>query len=534
MSRSTTFDLVVIGGGINGCGIAADAAGRGLAVLLAEQGDLAGGTSSASSKLIHGGLRYLEHYEFRLVREALGEREVLLGLAPHIVWPLRFLLPHVPGVPGQRPAWMIRAGLFLYDHLARRRRIPGSGAVALRAEPAAAALKPELERGFCYWDCWVDDARLVVLNARAAARRGAEILTRTPVTALVREAGLWRVRLGGDVPREVVARAVVNAAGPWAEAVARLARPEAGPASSQPPAATLAQGRSAADEAAPLRLRLVRGSHIVVPRLPGATDAFLLQSPDGRVVFALPFEGVFTLIGTTDVPHTDGLLHVEATEQEIDYLLGVVNSFLRTPLGRDAILWTFAGIRPLDDADGVADPSAVTRDWRLALDDGGGDGGGSGDVHGHAAPLLHVVGGKITTYRRLAEAAVDRLAPFFPEMSEPWTAHAALPGGDLGGLDGAGYAAALASLRPGLPADLVRRIVRRHGSDTAEILGDARSPADLGEHFGGALYAREVAFLRDNEWARTADDVLWRRTRAGLHIPVAARAAAAERLSRLL
>ena len=517
MLRTSPYDLLVIGGGINGCGIAADAAGRGLSVLLAEQGDLAGGTSSASSKLIHGGLRYLEHCEFRLVREALGEREVLLAAAPHIVWPLRFLLPHLPGrSAGQRPAWMIRAGLFLYDHLARRRRIPGSGSVDFRSDPAGVALAPGFSRGFSYWDCWVDDARLVVINARAAARKGAEILTRTPVTSLRREGALWRARLGGAEPCEIAARAVVNAAGPWAAAVAGLA------ASRQ---------RDGDFNPTVPRLRLVRGSHVVVPRIPGGGDAFLLQSPDGRVVFALPFEGDFTLIGTTDVPHTDGLLHVHPTEVEVQYLLDVVNGFLRVPLSRSAIVWSFAGVRPLDDAEGVENPSAVTRDWRLVLDAGEGS---STSRHVRAAPLLHVIGGKITTYRRLAEAAVDRLSPYFPGLRGKWTAHVVLPGGDLGGVTVEHFAACLAASRPGLPAKLIARLVRRHGSDVAEIIGESKSLSDLGEDLGGSLYAREVAFLRAAEWARAPEDILWRRTRAGLHIPAPQRASAGERIARYL
>jgi glycerol-3-phosphate dehydrogenase len=511
MSRATPYDLLVIGGGINGCGIAADAAGRGLSVLLAEADDLACATSSASSKLIHGGLRYLEHYEFRLVREALQEREVLLHAAPHIIWPMRFVLPHVPG---GRPAWMIRAGLFLYDHLAARRRIPGSTSVRLAADPAGRVLRDSLERGFCYWDCWVEDSRLVVLNARAAALRGAAILTRSPVTALRRDGLLWRAQLGGaSAPREVAARAVVNAAGPWTADVARMSALSGG--GSTPPAP---------------RLRLVRGSHIVVPRIRGANDAFLLQSPDGRVVFALPFEGIFTLIGTTDVPHAGDPRQAVATPAEIDYLLSVVNAFLARPLRAADVVWSFAGVRPLDDADGIDNPSSVTRDWRLELDTG--DAVATPGVR--PPPIVHVIGGKITTYRRLAEAAMDRLAPYFPGLGPAWTAHATLPGGMLGGLDLQAFSAQLAAERPRLPSSLVDRLVRRHGSDTADVLGDSVSLADLGAHVGGSVFAREVAYFAEREWARHPDDILWRRTRAGLHIPAADRTAAAEHIASLL
>ncbi len=510
MARSTPYDLVVIGGGINGCGIAADAAGRGLSVFLAEQGDLAGATSSSSSKLIHGGLRYLEHYEFRLVRESLREREVLLAMAPHIVWPLRFLLPHDAG---QRPAWMVRAGLFIYDHLARRQRIGGSQAVRLSNEPSARALRTQFDRGFSYWDCWVDDARLVVLNARVAANRGAVISPRTPVTALRRDAGLWRVTLGGETgPRDIAARAVVNAAGPWAEGVGRLA--------------------GAGSNSAPMpRVRLVKGSHIVVPRLPGASDAFLFQSPDGRVVFALPFEERFTMIGTTDVPCADASLHVTASDNEAQYLLDVVNRFLKKPLVAAEIVWSFAGVRPLDDSDEALNPAEVTRDYRLVLD---GEARGSDGVTEAVPPILHVIGGKITTYRKLAEAALAKLAPFFPGARPTWTAGTRLPGGNFDASSLQEYSRSMAARWPGITPALVATLVRRHGTLVAEILGDATCLADLGTDFGGGLYGREVAYLKANEWARHSDDVLWRRTRTGLHMTKLQREMAAERMSSLL
>ena len=476
-------DLVIIGGGINGCGIAADAAGRGLEVLLVERDDLASGTSSASSKLIHGGLRYLEHYEFRLVREALGEREVLLAKAAHIIWPLRFVLPHVQGL---RPRWMIRSGLFLYDHLARRQRIPGSRSVDLAQDPAGRALKSELRHGFSYWDCWVDDARLVVANAQAAAAHGATILTRSTVTGAGVDAGLWSVRIeSGNAVRQVRARALVNAAGPWA--------------------ALAAGGISLPGSGHRPTLRLVKGSHIVVPRIAGAQDAFLMQSADGRVVFALPYEDDFTLIGTTDVPFTGDPATATASPDEDAYLLALAGRFFRVPLAREDIVWRYAGVRPLYD-DASADPSAVSRDYRLEL------------AAGAHPPLLTVLGGKVTTYRRLAEEALDRLRPHFPAMRPAWTAASPLPGGDMPGGDFAPFLAQLQRRRSGFDPEVLRRLARRYGTQTDTLLGEARVAADLGEDLGGGLTEREVVYLRDHEWARTPDDVLWRRTKAGLHL----------------
>ena len=506
--NTPTYDLVIIGGGINGCGIAADAAGRGLKVLLAEQGDLAGGTSSASSKLIHGGLRYLEHYEFRLVREALAEREVLLEKAPHIVWPLRFVLPHVPGL---RPPWMIRAGLFLYDHLYRRRIIPASRSIDLRSDAAGTPLRDELSSGFTYWDCWVDDARLVVLNARAAADKGAEILTRCRAEGAHieraegarAENGHWRVELrSDDVRREVTARALVNAAGPWVEAVE----------------ATLQHGARRNHGG----VRLVKGSHLVLPRIAGANDAYLLQSPDRRVVFALPFEQHFTIVGTTDVPYHGDPASVRIDEQEIDYLLKLAQDFFKAPLRRADIVWTYAGVRPLHD-DQAADPSAVTRDYHLELSGGP-----------NAPPLLTIMGGKVTTYRRLALEALERLAPYVPSMGPAWTAHAPLPGGDMPNAD---FDAWLADLQRGLPGFdpvFLRRLARRHGTVTRDIIGDARDVGGMGQHFGAGLTEREVLHLRDREWARTAEDVLWRRTKVGVHLSPAERDAAAHAIDELL
>jgi glycerol-3-phosphate dehydrogenase len=496
------YDLAVIGGGINGAGVACDAAGRGLSVVLLEAGDLAGATSSASSKLIHGGLRYLEQRQFRLVREALHEREVLLAKAPHLVRPLRFVLPHVAGL---RPRWMIRLGLFLYDHLARRTTIPGSGAVDLGRDAAGRPLRRDLRHGFTYWDCQVDDSRLVVLNARAAADKGADIRTRTRLLDASAEDGLWRLRIRDEAAGrsgELRARALVNAAGPWADRVLQSA------------------GAAAADRIA--RLRLVKGSHIVVPRIAGADDGYILQQADRRVVFVLPFEEEFSLVGTTDTPFAGDPADVQADSGETDYLLAAVNRFFRAPLEPSDIVWAYAGVRPLFD-DEVEAPSAVTRDYRLLLSHGA-DG----------PPLLSVLGGKITTYRRLAEEALDRLAPFFPKMGPPWTAQAPLPGGDLpeGGFDA--LLVRLGHCYPTLDPALLAQLARRHGTLADDILGDAGSPDDLGARFGAGLHEREVAFMRDREWARHPDDILWRRTKAGLHMTEAERRRAADAIEKLL
>ena len=507
VSMSTAaYDLVVIGGGINGCGIAADAAGRGLKVLLAEKGDLGGATSSASSKLIHGGLRYLEHYEFRLVREALAEREVLLRKAPHIVRPLRFILPHVAGL---RPAWMIRAGLFLYDHLYRRRAIPASCAVDLRIDPAGRPLRSDLRSGFAYWDCWVDDARLVILNARAAADRGANILPRCTVNGAIADGQQWRVELGSaGGTRVVTARVLVNAAGPWTQQVGLTLRSEALPQ---------------APEAGRAQVRLVKGSHIVLPRIAGAEAAYLLQSPDRRVVFALPFEERFTLIGTTDVAYSGdpGMVHIDA--EETGYLLDLAGRFFKAPLRREDVVWSYSGVRPLYD-DQSGDPSAITRDYRLDL--AGGDG---------QPPLLTVVGGKVTTYRRLAEEALERLQPYFPHMRGAWTADVPLPGGDIPASDFDAWLGGLQRRLPGFEGDFLRSLARRHGTCTLSVIGDAKHLAGMGHCFGaGALTEREVVYLKEQEWAATPDDVLWRRTKAGLHLAASERDVVAETIARLL
>jgi glycerol-3-phosphate dehydrogenase len=477
-------DLLIIGGGINGVGIARDAAGRGCSVLLCEQGDLAQATSSASSKLIHGGLRYLEHYEFRLVREALIERERLLAIAPHIIRPLRFVLPHAGHL---RPAWLIRLGLFLYDHLGGRKLLPGSRFVRFDGTGLGVALKPEFTRGFSYSDCRVEDSRLVVLNAMAARERGATILTRTRFLGAERQAGRWQAELEDvetGVRRRVGARILVNAAGPW---VARV----------------LSRLGLASDKG----VRLVKGSHIVVPRLYPGEHAHLLQNPDRRIVFVLPYERDFTLIGTTDVPFTGDPARVAISSDEIAYLCGSVGRYFAKAVAPEDVVWSYAGIRPLYD-DATAEAAAVTRDYVLDLDAGDG-----------AAPLLSVFGGKITTYRRLAEHALDKLAPFLAPLAKPWTATAALPGGDIEDLDVERFLAGLRAEYRFLPPDLARRLARAYGTTARAILGRATGLEDLGEDFGGWLTRAELDYLIAQEWARTSEDVLWRRSKLGLHAP---------------
>jgi len=474
--KQPLYDIAVIGGGVNGCGIARDAAGRGARVLLLEAGDLASGTSSASTKLIHGGLRYLEHYEFALVREALSEREQLWAIAPHIVWPLRFVLPHVKGL---RPRWLLRLGLFLYDHIGGRKRLPAAQGISLSRHPAGAPLKPEYRRGFVYSDCWVDDARLVVLNARDAADRGAEVRTRCPVTALSREGDVWRIETPEATFR---ARAVVNAAGPAVLKVVGLAHEES-----------------------ERRMRLVRGSHIVVPRLFDHAFAYFFQLPDGRIFFAIPYEQHFTLIGTTDRDHQGG--PIEASEEEIAYLCEGASRYFARPVKPADVVWTYSGVRPLVD-DGSGKPEAATRGYRLEL---------SGEDEG--APILSVFGGKITTYRHLAEEAVDRIAQRLPlESISGWTGKAALPGGDFA-MDGAATLAERISQRyPFLDASTAARLARTYGTLAFAVLGDAGSKQDCGRDFGSGLTECEVRYLVNREWARTAEDILWRRTKLGLHL----------------
>lgn len=467
------YDIAVVGGGINGVGIAADAAGRGLSVLLCERDDLASHTSSASSKLIHGGLRYLEHYEFRLVREALAEREVLLAKAPHIVKPMRFVLPHRPHL---RPAWMIRAGLFLYDHLGKLKTLkPSKGLRFDKSGP----LKPEISRGFEYSDCWVDDARLVVLNAMQARENGAEILTRTSCTGARREGDIWRVELEGrDGSRRTIrAKALVNAAGPW---VAKFIRED------------LAQK-------SPYGIRLIQGSHVIVPKLYEGDQAYIMQNEDRRIVFAIPYMGRYTMVGTTDREYTGDPANVSITDEETRYVLGVANAHFRKQLTPADVLQAFSGVRPLCD-DESDNPSAVTRDYTLSLSAEEG------------APLLSVFGGKLTTYRKLAESAMKQLKPFFPAMKAPWTATGTLPGGE-----DMTTAEALASVLvqnvEGLTPDTAMRWASAYGSRTWHMLDGASSVAQLGEHFGQGLYAKEVDYLRDQEWAQASEDILWRRTK---------------------
>ena len=477
------YDLAIIGGGINGVGIARDAAGRGLTVALFEKDDLAAHTSSQSTKLIHGGLRYLEHYEFRLVAEALAEREVLLRAAPHIISPLQFVLPHEPHL---RPAWMIRAGLFLYDHLGRRETLPAAFGVRLRGSKWAAGLKPRFERGFVYSDAWVDDARLVVLNALAARELGADIRTRADVKDVRRERGAWRITVHDPVgaASQCTATALVNAAGPWVkEVLDRVARVHI-----------------KAD------VRHVKGSHIVVPRLHSGAHAYILQNADHRVAFIIPFQGQFSLIGTTDVP-VDAFDAPVISAEEIDYLCRIANAYLERPIAAADVVWSYSGVRPLYD-DGSVDPSDVTRDYVLEVD----------AAPGSSAPLVSIFGGKITTYRRLAEAVLSELKAFLPAMKSEWTRTAPLPGGDLprGGVGACERE--LASRYPWLPQDTRNALVRRHGSRAPRVIGDAQSLEELGRHFGATLYATEIDYLVAHEWACTADDVLWRRTKCGLHL----------------
>jgi D-erythritol 1-phosphate dehydrogenase len=467
------FDLIVIGGGINGAGIARDAAGRGLKVLLCEKGDLAEGTSSRSGKLVHGGLRYLEYYEFRLVREALIEREVLLRAAPHIVWPMRFVLPHSRE---QRPAWLIRSGLFLYDHLGGREKLPPTRRLDLRTAPEGAVLKDAYKLAFEYSDCWVDDARLVVLNAIDARERGATVLTRTPVTSARRGDRYWTVEMKGHT---ATARALVNAAGPWVEDVL---------------------GRVAGSNTA-RRVRLVKGSHIITKKFWDGPNAYLFQHTDKRVIFVNPYEGDKALIGTTDIPYEGRPEDVAIDDGEKDYLLAAVNRYTKHQLTRADILNTFAGVRPLYD-DNAANPSAVTRDYVFDID---------GDP-----PLLSVFGGKITTYRKLAEHALEKLKPFFPDLKPAWTATGALPGGDIPGADYERFLEGFKARAPGLPKGLADHYCRLYGSRAERVA------AKLGKHFGGLLYEGEVDYLRNEEWAVTAEDILARRTKLGLHLGKAA------------
>ncbi len=475
------YDIFVIGGGINGCGVARDAAGRGYSVYLAEMNDLGSGTSSWSTKLVHGGLRYLEHYEFRLVREALMERELLWASAPHIIWPLRFVLPHHRGL---RPVWLLRLGLFLYDHLGGRKMLPPTRMVDLTTDPVGKPLKGNFTKGFEYSDCWVNDARLVVLNARDAAARGAVVATRTQVVSLQRDDTGWTVTVeDGQTGRtqEIRARLVVNAAGPWVDEILR------GPA-----------GYNDAHN-----VRLVQGSHIVVRRMFEHDRCYIFQNEDGRIIFAIPYEQDYTLIGTTDRDYEGDPADVKITEEEKAYLCGAASEYFRSPVRLSDIVWTYSGVRPLFD-DGASKAQEATRDYVLKADDREG------------SPLVNIFGGKITTYRRLSEAVLEEVARLIGGKGAPWTSDASLPGGDF---PMTGYEEAVAGLRRDhdfLPEKLARRLVRAYGTDAGAIIGDAESLDDMGPVFGADLSEAEVRWLMDKEWARTADDILWRRSKLGL------------------
>ncbi|MGD1037812.1 MAG: glycerol-3-phosphate dehydrogenase [Roseiarcus sp.] len=483
------FDVAIIGGGINGCGIARDAAGRGLKVYLCEKGDLASGTSSASTKLIHGGLRYLEHYEFRLVREALMEREALWAIAPHLVRPLRFILPYHKGL---RPAWLLRLGLFFYDHIGGRHRLPATKTVRLDVGEFGAPLRAgEFSSGFEFSDCWVDDARLVTLNACDAAEHGAVIETRTEAVSGHREGSIWLLKVAtrDGLLRAIRSKSLVNAAGPWVTKVLE----------------TIGHSGSNA------KVRLVQGSHIVIPRLFDHDRCYLLQNADGRIVFVIPYESDFSLIGTTDRDFEGNLSAVAASPDEIAYLCATVGEYFHKPLRPSDVVWTYSGVRPLYD-DGADDAQAATRDNVLEI-----------DAPKAQAPLLSIFGGKITTYRRLAEAALTRLSPYFPglETRAGWTARAPLPGGEIPVEGIEGLKADLGRQYPFLSATHACRLARSYGRRTRRVLGSAASLDDLGRQFGADLTEAEVRYLMDHEWAINAEDVVWRRSKLGLRMSCA-------------
>ncbi len=478
------YDIFIVGGGVNGVGIARDAAGRGLSVALCEQADLAQATSSASTKLFHGGLRYLEYYEFRLVRQALIERERLLQAMPHIAWPLRFVLPHHKGL---RPRWLIRLGLFIYDHLGGRKILPATKSLDLTSDIAGVVLKDSYTHGYEYSDCWVEDARLVVLNARDAADRGAEILTRTRMISAERQGDIWKISLNDQetgATREIESKAIVNAGGPWVEDIIRNG---------------LRMNTSD-------KIRLVRGSHIVTKQLFTHGKPYIFQQGDGRIVFAIPYETDFTLIGTTDAEQTEDPSKAVCTPEEADYLLKAASEYFAKPVTHDDIVWTYAGVRPLYD-DGASSATDATRDYVLKIE---GDKG--------QAPLLNIFGGKITTYRRLAEKAVEMLRPYHDDLDPAWTAGLPLPGGDFP-VDGVKtLTSVIQGGYPFLDPAWALRLVRAYGTDAPKMLGDATSLENLGIHFGWNLYEREVRWLMDKEWARTAEDVLYRRSKIGLRV----------------
>jgi glycerol-3-phosphate dehydrogenase len=501
-----TIDLFIIGGGINGCGIARDAVGRGLSVELAEMNDLASATSSASTKLFHGGLRYLEYGEIRLVREALKEREALLKAMPHISWPMRFILPYhkdmrfesdtpaskllgfvMPWMKGRRPAWMIRFGLFLYDNLGGRKILKGTTSLNLRGTVEGAPLDDRFEKAFEYSDCWIEDSRLVVLNARDAEARGAKISTRTKVMSAEVIDGIWNVTVKPqDADARVVrARLLVNAGGPWVGDVIRN---------------TVRVNTSEG-------VRLVRGSHIVVPKLYDHDKCYFFQGEDGRIIFAIPYETDFTLIGTTDAEHTNLSEEPECTPEEQDYLISFASNYLKADISRDDIVWTYSGVRPLYD-DGASSATAATREYVLKVNETAG------------APLLNIFGGKITTYRRLAESALEKIVPFFPKANDPWTAGVALPGGDFP-VDGVAVLTEnLQTKYPFLSPRWAKRLVKGYGTQAFDVLGDATSKEDLGVDWGATLTAVEVTWLMKNEYAQTVEDIVWRRSKLGLRMTV--------------
>ena len=476
------YDLLIIGGGINGTAIARDAAGRGLKVLLCERDDLAGHTSSASTKLIHGGLRYLEYYEFNLVRHALAEREVMLRAAPHIIWPMRFVLPYDKGL---RPAWMLRTGLFLYDHIGGREILPGSKSLKLDKAPHKGVLESRFKTGFEYSDCWVDDARLVVLYALDASHRGADIRTRTEVLSLETNGKGYTAKIKhGDNTETVNAKGIVNAAGPWVDEV-------------------LGKIKTTKNEQS---LRLVTGSHIVTKKLFDGEHAYLFQNADNRVIFAIPYEQNYTLIGTTDKPYdlSDG--PVKISPEEINYLCEAASEYFENDISPDDVVWTYAGVRPLYD-DKAVDASAVTRDYKLNVEE-----------YSDGAPFLSVYGGKITTSRKLGEHAMTQLETYFEYKAGDWTETAMLPGGDLINADFDLFVSDMRKRYPDLDEALLVRLCHGYGTRITLVLGDGETVPKLGQHFGAGLYELEADYLINHEWATSAEDILWRRTKLGLHM----------------
>ena len=505
-SRMQPFDLFIIGGGINGCGIARDAAGRGLRVMLAEMNDFGGATSSASTKLFHGGLRYLEYFEFNLVRKALIEREVLLKAMPHISWPMRFVLPlhkgmrfdaetptsrllvrFMPWLRGRRPDWLIRLGLFLYDTLGGREILPGTAALDLRSDPAGKPLQDKFAKGFEYSDCWIEDSRLVLLNARDAEKRGATMRSRCAVTKAERVGDLWHISFKDSqsgTSETVQAKMLVNAGGPWVENIIH----------------------QTAGINSPEGVRLVRGSHIVTRKLFEHDKSYFFQGSDGRIIFAIPYEQDFTLIGTTDQDHSDPDTRPECSEEERDYLLGFASEYFAKPVTKEDVVWSYSGVRPLYD-DGASSASAATRDYVLTVNQPDG-----------TAPILNVFGGKITTYRKLAETALVDIAPFFPNLSGPWTAGVPLPGGDLAVADVEDRLAQLLRDYPFLTPRWALRLFRAYGTEAWDMLGTAQSAADLGRDFGATLSEQELRWSIANEYTKTTEDMIWRRSKLGLRL----------------